>query len=143
MAEVKYFTHEGAVDSSAIHQYWWDSETGDFFVEFPSGQVAGYKDVAHTTFDNFVNADSKGRFYATFIKPFFKGQNGDVDLIRRKTEPVNPAISVGKYEVTFVATMTAGVDAVSVEDAVEKLKAMAKQNGVEDLQIKSVTLNFD
>lgn len=145
MRDSKFYTHNAKVDSTALVEYWYDKETGDFFVEFPSGQRAGYKNVPQTTFDTFLAASSKGQFYATQIKLRFHGQSSEVVLHPRKVSvpEVNPAIGVGVYEVTFTAEMTAKFSASSVEEAVSLLKRQAEQADVRDLKVRSVTFNFE
>ena len=56
----RYFTESGLLDSSALSRYWYDFETGDLFVEFTSGNVAGYSNVPNHVVREFLNAPSIG-----------------------------------------------------------------------------------
>lgn len=58
-----------AVQSSNIREYRYDAETKELDIKFKSGEQAyRYFDVEPETFTEFINAESKGSFFAQRIK---------------------------------------------------------------------------
>jgi hypothetical protein len=49
------------------------SENSIMEVEFSTGTVYQYKDLPKEVYDAFMNAESKGKFFATNIRPKYKG----------------------------------------------------------------------
>jgi hypothetical protein len=57
------------VDSSAIRKIGYDSKKRQLFVEFKdSGEVYEYSNVSHEIYDDFVTADSKGRYFMRYVR---------------------------------------------------------------------------
>ncbi|MGH7283496.1 MAG: KTSC domain-containing protein [Polyangiaceae bacterium] len=50
----------------------YDSETRTLEIEFARGRVYEYYDVPRAIFDHLVKADSKGKFFATWIEGRYK-----------------------------------------------------------------------
>lgn len=57
------------VDSSSIARVGYDEGTQDLKVQFQSGWEYLYADVPEAVFDDFINAESVGRFLNEKIKP--------------------------------------------------------------------------
>ncbi|MCU1526885.1 MAG: hypothetical protein JWP75_648 [Frondihabitans sp.] len=59
------------VDSSNIVQVGYDPATQELYVEFLDGRTYVYSPVPDVTYDEFMNADSKGSYLNREIKPNF------------------------------------------------------------------------
>jgi hypothetical protein len=59
------------VDSSAIARIGYDAEAEEAYVEFHDSDVYAYGGVPPAVFDEFAEAESKGTFLNTAIKPQF------------------------------------------------------------------------
>ena len=57
------------VESSNIERVGFDPEKNDLFVKFLSGGTYSYADVDEDIFDNFVRAESKGKYFLDYVKP--------------------------------------------------------------------------
>ena len=58
-------------DSSAISDIVYREQTGDLFVFFVDGTSYIYDGVPQSVADAFMSADSKGRYFNKFIRPYF------------------------------------------------------------------------
>jgi hypothetical protein len=59
-------------DSSAIHGAAYDPETQTLFLQFASGEKTyEYPNVPEHIFEGLLTADSKGRYYASYIRDQF------------------------------------------------------------------------
>jgi hypothetical protein len=61
------------VSSSNIAELGYDAETKTLIVVFHNGRKYSFADVPEELNDELVNAKSIGGFFASAIKPFFKG----------------------------------------------------------------------
>ena len=59
-------------DSSAIDRYRYDSINRRFYVRFNNGRTYYYDDVPPSTYENFQDAPSKGRFFVENIQRRFE-----------------------------------------------------------------------
>lgn len=62
------------VDSSAINAVCFDSENNMLKIQFTSGSIYQYSDVAQDIFDSFLSADSKGSYFHQKIKHHYAYQ---------------------------------------------------------------------
>ena len=62
------------VQSGAVASIGYDPATETLEVAFPSGAVWQYSGVAAHTHDEFLHADSVGRYFAMFIRANYKSQ---------------------------------------------------------------------
>jgi hypothetical protein len=129
------------VDSSAIEAVYYNNKTKELYVEFPSGTLAGYRDVSPDEVYEFVKADSVGSYYARHIRGNFSGINtNDVSLVKQRTpapagsvsQNIATATGIGSvssgfhptpantYEVTFTTTVTVRVPADTIAQAIVK-----------------------
>jgi hypothetical protein len=63
-----------SVDSSSIASYAWDAKQksdGTLFLKFKNGLTYKYLNVSNEVFNGFVNAESKGKFFASSIRNKF------------------------------------------------------------------------
>ena len=51
-----------------------ESTTGTLFVEFNSGHTYKYADVGYKILQEFINADSKGKYFSANIRNAFKSE---------------------------------------------------------------------
>jgi hypothetical protein len=59
-------------DSSAVHGADYDPETRTLFLQFASGEKTyEYPNVPEHIFEGLLTADSKGRYYASYIRDQF------------------------------------------------------------------------
>jgi hypothetical protein len=65
------------VDSSAISSLGYDPESRTLEVEFRSGSVYDYFGVTARLFESFLEADSKGKFFAKRVRNRFPGERID------------------------------------------------------------------
>ncbi|MFC1696873.1 KTSC domain-containing protein [Nanoarchaeota archaeon] len=56
------------VNSSNIKSIGYDEQNGILEIEFLSGGIYQYSKVSKETYNALMNASSKGKFFATFIK---------------------------------------------------------------------------
>lgn len=68
--DVRFGVELHAVDSSQLKSCGYNLETGKLFVEFKGGSVYRYDNVAVETFQEMMQAESKGRFFISSIKKF-------------------------------------------------------------------------
>ncbi len=132
------YTECGAInDSTAINYYWYDGETKSFYVKFPGGSVAGYKDVPESTVQAFINASSRGKYYSTYIKGRYYGLNSDGTFVKRPLKKVSAATiaaapisntatmpPVLSWRITGVASVTETVPGQTLEQAIENFKKL-------------------
>ena len=59
------------VKSEDIHSVGYDNFT--LYVRFHSGKTYAYHGVSQSRYDALLAALSKGRYFNTFIRPYFKG----------------------------------------------------------------------
>ena len=59
-------------NSTSISSVEYEPETKVLTVEFKSGKSYSYADVPQETYDAFVNSQSAGRFFQTYVKSVFK-----------------------------------------------------------------------
>lgn len=59
------------VESSMIYDIGYDPETETLEIGFNSGTVYQYYDVEQDVFDDFMKADSKGRYFLNNVEPFY------------------------------------------------------------------------
>jgi hypothetical protein len=64
----------GAVTSSNIMTVGFDADTDTLAVEFKSGHIYHHSGVPSELVERFLNADSKGRFYADNVRGKFKSE---------------------------------------------------------------------
>jgi lysyl-tRNA synthetase class 2 len=57
------------VESSCVAKIGYDAAAKEAYVKFLGGGLYAYRDVPAHVFDDFANADSKGTFVNTVIKP--------------------------------------------------------------------------
>ncbi len=57
------------VESSQIKTVGYDPESGEMDIQFKPGSVYRYRNVEQKLFDDFMAAESKGKFFGQFIKP--------------------------------------------------------------------------
>lgn len=132
--EYDYMTE---VDSSAIDAVYYSNKTRQLYVEFPSGTIAGYRDVGPDAVYALVGADSVGSHYARHIRGQYSGINtGDLTLVKQRTavpagvqqQAQNSIASVSSYsgrekntyEVTFTTVVTVRVPADTIAQAIIK-----------------------
>lgn len=72
-----------AVNSSTIDTVYYDDQTQSLFVEFHSGNRAGYRDVPRIIFDTFAMVDSAGKYYNQFVRGDYKGLDASGDFEKR------------------------------------------------------------
>ncbi len=60
------------VISSSIISVGYDSNAHVLEIEFPAGTVYDYLDVPPAEYDNLLHAESKGKYFNTFIKPIYE-----------------------------------------------------------------------
>ena len=60
------------VDSSSIDLVGYDEETQELYIQFSSGSTYVYDAVSAYTFDEFLNAPSKGSYFNREIKPNYQ-----------------------------------------------------------------------
>jgi len=65
------------VESSTIDKvtYVADSDSNTMLVKFKSGSCYSYSNVPFELFDDFLNSESKGQFFNSFIKEEFEYEN--------------------------------------------------------------------
>ena len=56
------------VNSSDIYAIDYDKDTHVLTIQFHSGGIYEYSNVSESTFNQLLNAGSKGRYFHTFIK---------------------------------------------------------------------------
>lgn len=65
-----------SVDSSNIAEIGWEagskSSVGILNVRFSNGSLYEYYDVESVIFDLFIKAESKGKFFSSFIRKIYK-----------------------------------------------------------------------
>lgn len=66
------------VESSNIQDAGYDADSGVLEVTFKNGRRYRYVGVSATLYENFMNAPSKGSFFAREIRPNFQGEPVDV-----------------------------------------------------------------
>lgn len=66
------------VESSNIQDAGYDADSGVLEVTFKNGRRYRYVGVSSTLYENFMNAPSKGSFFAREIRPNFQGERVDV-----------------------------------------------------------------
>lgn len=59
------------IDSTNIEAIGWDMEARELYVQFRSGRTYIYSDVSAETYQEFMQADSKGSYLNREIKPHF------------------------------------------------------------------------
>lgn len=59
------------VESSMIQDIGYDPETETLEIGFNSGTVYQYFEVEQETYDAFMKADSKGRYFLDSVEPFY------------------------------------------------------------------------
>jgi len=59
-------------DSSNLNSIRYSEEEEVLEIEFKRGGTYQYKDVPMNIFEEFCNAESKGKFFTTKIKPIYK-----------------------------------------------------------------------
>lgn len=134
MTVVEYTYHNDSVDSTAISQIWYNTNTKALFVEFQdSGTIAGYSNVPAEVVDELLDSSSIGRYYTQNIKNKYHGINTEDIEFREAFKPrrwtfdnnflvddTKPGFvpSLNAYEVTAVVPMTDTVAASSYDDAV-------------------------
>ena len=57
------------IESSQIRSVGFDGSSNEMEIEFKPGSVYTYKNITQDIYDNFMRADSKGRFFGQTIKP--------------------------------------------------------------------------
>ena len=60
------------VDSSNISSIGYDENSNTLEVEFHSGSVYQYFDVPLNVYNGFIEADSKGQYFAQHIKGYYR-----------------------------------------------------------------------
>jgi hypothetical protein len=60
------------VESSSIKSVGYESDTETLSVEFCSGAVYEYAGVSQFTYDSFMASESKGHFFAVFVRACFE-----------------------------------------------------------------------
>lgn len=56
------------VDSTLLHSIGYDPQTKRLFVNFLKGGLHRYENVSYEVYDNFMAAESAGKFFLTKIK---------------------------------------------------------------------------
>ena len=79
--EVRYTYINEDLDSSALEALWYDVFQRRLYVEFPSGQIAGYLNVPAEVVEELENANSVGAYFSKNVKGVYHGTSGDVDLV--------------------------------------------------------------
>lgn len=150
MSEV--YTHRmyTAPYSSALEQVWYNAETHRLWVQFPSGQIAGYGDVPGDRYRQLVDADSIGRYYVREIKPVYAGVSVDqhAEFIENrsgdKTEEEPAEVEYHKFTVVVEVSgeLKLDVSAESVEGAMKFVnEALGESVFDGSYTVRSVTRN--
>lgn len=66
--------HHVPVVSSNIASVGYDAGEKLMEIKFHNGGLYQYKHIASSTWTNFINAQSKGKYFATNIKPYYEGE---------------------------------------------------------------------
>ena len=64
-------------DSSSIDRFRYDSANRRLWIRFHNGYTYYYSDVPATTYENFLRASSKGRFFIDNIRKRFEHTRAD------------------------------------------------------------------
>jgi KTSC domain-containing protein len=62
------------VESSSINSMGYEADTETLEVCFCSGAVYEYAGVSQFTYDSFMASESKGHFFAVFVRPCFEAR---------------------------------------------------------------------
>lgn len=89
-----YYTDHNLHASSAIIESWHDANNNLLFVQFPSGQIAGYENFDENEYSDFVNASSVGRYYSQWIKNHYRGVNTEGVEFVPAAEKVEPYVEI-------------------------------------------------
>lgn len=122
--EVRYTYINEDLDSSALEALWYDVFQRRLYVEFPSGQIAGYLNVPAEVVEDLENANSVGSYFSKNVKGVYHGTSGDVTLVAfdhtsdtnlyaatvpsgapvkpQEPETVNAEVVQGTYAIEFV-----------------------------------------
>lgn len=134
---VRYVDHFVAKDSSVIDEAYL-SDSGDVYIVFKSGRVAGYRSVGRWVFNNLTRSDSVGRYYNAYIKDNFDGLDGNVHFVAegvaqeaaRATAPaqetrarVEVPASLSRFEVVYTLNGNDVVYPVSAVDEQDALRS--------------------
>lgn len=77
------YTENYAPDSTAIENAWYNEDTEELVIQFPSGDSFIYFNINEGVWTDFVNHYSAGRFYSQDIKGRYDGAFlGDVEFNR-------------------------------------------------------------
>ena len=80
-----YYTDRAQLDSAFIERVWYDNRDGELSIEM-NGLVYSYDNVPSHTYEDFVRAESAGRFYRDYIQGTLRG---------RRRGPVSDLVAVG------------------------------------------------
>jgi hypothetical protein len=67
------------LESSNIADAGYDADSGAMEITFRNGRRYRYCDVPQNLFDEFMRADSAGRFFASMIRGSFESERADND----------------------------------------------------------------
>ncbi len=140
MKVVNYTQSAEFNDSSAIKYLWYDAKNQELYLEFVTGNRAGYKGVPQFHANGFEVTPSPGRYYNTYIKGQFTGIDSDVVFYPLR-EPVAAPIALTQFVVTMDVSMP--VAASTMEAAIEKAGEVVKSQGGTVNKVKSVTAIFE
>lgn len=144
MTTVVYYNHhETNLNSTALSDIYYDSISCDLYVEFHSGTIAGYANVAQFSYDLFINASSIGKWYSANLKNNYAGINGDVELKERPWQD-SDVFTNRKFSVyvSVDGTLRFEIDAAGYDDAVEEVhKLLDKARVVGAYKVTSVRRN--
>jgi hypothetical protein len=145
--EYTHYSHTGEF-SSALDNIWYDVPTNRLWVQFHSGQIAGYRGVDEETYRELRDASSVGYYYVQNIKPYFTGISVEQisQFVKRTAEEKCEDVAVAKPVYT-VSVEVAGpiklvVPAESIEEAAKYVfNLFAESPEVVNITIKSVVRN--
>ena len=97
--EAKY-THSAHVESSFINRIFYDVNQRAMFVALDNGNTYGYAGVSLRTYEQFITADSKGRWYNEFKSTHDGGYIDDwtvIDAFSDMATDVNKRAAAWRY----------------------------------------------
>ncbi len=96
VTETVIYTDVFEPNSSFVEAVYYDAPGRRLFLDLVNGTRVGYSNVLSSTFAALKSSPSVGGFYNRYIKNYFKGVNGDVELVpvRKQTiAEINDAVA--------------------------------------------------
>jgi phosphoribosylamine-glycine ligase len=130
------FLCTGSTNLEAVYH---DRDTGNLYVEFLNGTIAGYRNVPQTTYRGLASATSRGGYYNANVKGKFTGiDTSNVDDFEKRSYTSTVSIS---GQTTYVVRGSAEVEITIVANSVDEAVAKAKEKS-KTLKVTEVAVKF-